>query len=344
MPSSRSRSPRKPRATRTRADVTESFDELTAEDREVLDPQAAKLANEHATRTREAVKGLSVDSLVQKGAALGLEIGRTLTGLTEQCVARANELKTLEDAVALETKELERLYDLDTASASFQLLVEIHNEKKAELEKEQAELRAKWEDTRNAYDKAVKEQSISATRERQREEESYKYQRDTARAREDDAFAEKVRLQTREHADRQALFEKDVTARRTALETDEKEIAALRVRVAGLDEEIKKEADKQVAIATNSLKRDLEFKHTLAVKDHEAALNLQKQTNASLTAANTELARQNLAYSAALDAAKQQVQDIAVKALESASGQQALQQVTAIVKDSNGSAGRTGKS
>jgi colicin import membrane protein len=341
---SRPRPPQKPRASRTRADVNEAYENLaSAQSGEALDPQAVTLAAEHAKRTRAAVAGLSVDAIVQKSATLGLDISRTLSGLTEQCVEKAKELKTLEDAVTLESEELHRLYDLDTVSASIQLLLQVHEEKKVELEKEQETARAQWTEERVNYTKRIKEADALQAQERQRENNDFVYRRDTERARLNDDFNEKVRVQEREQADKLTLFNKDIATRRLAIETEEKEIAALRVRVAGIDEEIKKEVDKATKIVAASVTKDLTNAHILEKKDLDHNLQLERRNTQSLTEANTKLAEQIVKLQASLDAAKEQVQSIAVKALESASGQQALQRVTDIVKE-NGSVGRTGKS
>jgi chromosome segregation ATPase len=326
--------------------VEDAFEELKDQTAgaEALDPQAAKLAAEHAASTRAGVKGLSVDTIVAKGATLGLEIGRTLSGLTEQCVAKAQELKTLQDAVALEMAELERLYDLDVASASIQVLIQDHENQKAELEKDINQLRADWLIEQTTHNKQVAERNAELQAARRKEQSEYEYTKTQERARAEDQFAEKVRLQERDHADRKTQFEKDLAERKAQIAKEEAEIAALKARIAGIDEEIKAAVAKEVAIATNSVKRELEFKHTLEKKDHEQALNLEKQKNVSLTEANTKLAEQLLSVTKQLDAAREQVQNIAVKSLESASGAQALAKVTEIVRENGSGPTRGGKS
>lgn len=320
---------RKPRASRTRADVENDFDAL--EDRvssaEQRDPQAAKLAAEHATATRARVATLSVDVIVSKGASLGLDIQRTLNGLTEQCVEKAKEYQTLEAAVILEAAELERLYDLDVVSASTEILIQEHNARKAESEKDFEAVRVLWAKEQEVHTKVVRERDLALADARRKDQSDYEYRIQTERSRSEDAFAEKVRLQERDFADREALFNKDLAARKAQIAGEEQEIATLKARVAGIDEEIRKATTKEVAIATGAMKREYEHEKALSIRDHHALISLEQQKNQALETSNKALAEQVLKLQTQLDAAKDQVAAIATKAIEGASGQAALSKV-----------------
>ena len=337
------RSRSKPRASRTRSDVAEAFTNLQGQAPEDLDPQAASLADEHAKSVRKAVSILSVDEIAQKNATLGLEINRTISDLTEKCISKATELKTLTEAVELESAELERLYGLDIASASIKILIQEHEEKKEALEKEITELRAQWTEEQNAHTKQIKQRDVDAADARRRENESYSYSKQQERARDDDAFAQAKLLRERELNEKVNLVEKDLTSRVALITAQEKEFSDLKTRVAGIDTEISKEVDKAVKIATSSLKKDLEFQHTLAVKDLETKLAIAAQESASKEAANTKLAEQVISLQKQLDAARDQSRDVSLKAFESVSGQLALSKVQETLKD-NGAASRGGKS
>jgi hypothetical protein len=333
---SATKKPRTSRSTRTKTEVETAFGEL-AEDtasQETLDPQAALLAGEHASFTRNAVKGLSVDTIVAKGATLGLEIQRTLNNLTEQCVDKAQELKMLQDAIEIETNEIERLYSIDVASAAIKLLIAEHAEKKAALEAEEDALRAAWVEEQSAHTKATRQRDADLYATRQRENSDYEYGKTIERSRKEDEFQRKMALQERDFADKQAAFDKSINDRKVAMDLLEQEFVGLRTRVAGIDQEIAKEVDKHVKIATSSLKRDLEHQHTLEKKDLETKLQLSEAKNVALNESNTKLAEQVIATTKQLDAAREQVQNIAVKSLESASGQMALSKVQETIAQS----------
>jgi len=333
---------RKPRTSRTRSDVAESFRELQEQETETLDPQATALAAEQAKKVRAAASILSVDDIAQKSASFGLEINRTLSSLTEKCIGKATELETLEEAVKLESAELERLYGLDIAGASIKILIEEHEEKKKELEKEINELRAGWAEEQAAHTKQVKQRDADLSDARRRENESYSYSKQQERAREDDVFAQTKLLRERELNEKINMAEKDLTVRIGQIAAQEKEFSDLKARVAGIDAEISKEVDKAVKIATSALKKDLEFQHTLATKDLQTQLAIAAQENASKEAANTKLAEQVISLQKQLDTARDQARDVSIKAFESVSGQFALSKVQETLKD-NGAASRGGK-
>jgi hypothetical protein len=338
---------RKPRTTRTRAEVTNEFEEIQAQvaGAEALDPQASLLEREHTSKTLEAVKGLNVEGIVAKSAALGLEVGRTLSNLTEQCVSKATELQTIQDAVELKKNELETLHKLDVGATSIQILIEEHNARKAEFEKEVTQLKSEWHEEQLAHTKAVRERDAELAQIRRRDEDQYEYAKKQQRARIEDEFNQKIALAAREHAFKEQEFERELAQKRALIDKEEQEIAALKARVAGIETEIDKEAKRQVAIATNSLKKELENQHLLATKDLETKLQLEQQKSASLNEANAKLAEQVLKVTAQLEAARDQVQVISVKALESASGQVALTKVQETVASrDNGSGGKGGRS
>jgi hypothetical protein len=333
---------RKPRTTRTRKDVAESFETLAAgqDNQEALDPQAAQLASEQATNIRSKVKGLSIDAIVQSAATLNLTIGRTLNDLTEQCVARAQELKDLQAAIEIEGNELERLYGLDIASAAIQLLIEEHAEKKEQLEKEMLTARVAWNEELQAHEKSARQRDLDLQVNRKREEDTYEYNKRVLRGQKEDDFARKMATQERELSDKATAFDKDYTDRRLALEAQEADVAALRARVAGLDEEINKAVAKAEKILSNILTKDNDHKTALLTAEWSSKLSLEQQRSANFEKNNTELAKQVLALTQEVKEAHAKVAETAKEALASASGQTALAKVMEM--QSNGSQQRAG--
>jgi hypothetical protein len=332
MASSKSRAAR---SKRTKDELISEMEALEARSKsaEVFDPTSAALAKEHVGKTREAVRGLSVDAIVSSGAKFGLEVQRTVAGLTEQAVQRAEELSKLQAAIDVETAELERLYSIDVAAASIAALIDEHQQKKDALEKVIVTTRAAWDEEIRAHNKLVIQHNSDLEVQRQREQQEYTYRTNQARARAEEEFKYTLAISERNQKEREAQAEKEIVSRRAALAAQEAELAQFKARVDGLDAEIKKAADTAVAIATNSLKRELTAQHTLQTKDYEAALGLERQRNAALNESNAKLATEVEKLHAQLQAAKQQVTDITIKALESASGQQALQNVRDLVKE-----------
>jgi SMC interacting uncharacterized protein involved in chromosome segregation len=138
--------------------------------------------------------------------------------------------------------------------------------------------------------------------------------------REEDAFAATLERNKKAEAERAATLEKSWGEREAALKAREGELAELRQKADSFDARVKAEADKQVAIATNSLKKHYETEAQLKAKDAETALKLASQETA---AARTEIARLTQTIGelkAQVTEAQQATRDVANKALEASSG------------------------
>jgi len=100
---------------------------------------------------------------------------------------------------------------------------------------------------------------------------------------------------------------------------------------------IKKEVNAQVAVATNSVKKEYETKMVLAAKDAETEKRLSTQEIKALTDNLTKQQAQLETMKHQLEQAQKDVKEISSKALESASGRattDALQRI--LEKDQQG--------
>lgn len=325
------------RSKRTKAELIDELETLqeTLAGQPPQDPTATALARSNAAATREAVKGLSVDTIVQNGAKFGLEVQRTVSELTQQAVQKAEELKTLQAAIEIESKELERLYQLDVAVASVQALIAEHAEKKAELEKEMETARLAWSEEYNAHVKMVKQRDAEVAANRSRDQAEYEYRTKQERDRAKEEFDYKLRIQERDQAERIATAQKGINERLAAVAAQEEQLAAAKERLAGLDDEIKAASEKAASIAANAMKRDLTEKFALEKKDLELQIQLTKQSNVALNQQLDAARAEKEALQRQLDAARQEVRDIAKSAVEGASGTLALQKVME-VRQENG--------
>ncbi len=345
MTARKSPAARKSRSTRTKDDLEEEIQELKAQlgGQEALDPQAEVLAKEHITKTREAVKGLSVDDIITKGAQFGLQAQRTVAELTNQISAEALRLRTLQDAINVETAEIERLYDIEVASASIKALIQEHEDKKSALELEMLQARNAWNEEAQVHAKAVAQRNQEITQQRQREQDDYAYKLRMERQKANDEFAQQMLLQSRQQADKALAFDRDINERLSVIQAQEKDLIVFKERVAGFDEEIAKKTAQAVAIATSSLKKDLTNDFALQRKDLEIHTKVLEQQKLATDEANAKLAQQVVMLTTQLESARAQVQAISEAALQSASGQVALSAVRETVKE-NGQAGGGRKS
>jgi hypothetical protein len=166
-----------PKATSTRVrkskvEVEKAFAKLADDVSEKLsqaDPKLAELARERDTEIRQSVSGVSVEGIAQRLASLGVEVTRALSDLSSKLVTEFDRLTELREAVSLETKELERLHQIDLAATAIDQMVQRCHSQKAELEKEIEGQRAAWKDGELNRQLLLKKHDDNLKKQRQRE-------------------------------------------------------------------------------------------------------------------------------------------------------------------------------
>lgn len=279
------------------------------------------------------MSGLSIDNIVSQGAAFGLSAQRAVATVTEQLAQKAEELKTLETAIEVFTGDLRELYDIEVASASLKALVEDYTRQKAELETQQLQARKSWMDELAEHNKTVAQRNKDLEAARAKEQAEYDYKTAQQRQKTLDDFTYMLAKTQRDETDRVALVNKNLATREAVVHKMETDLAEAKARYEGIDVEIKKASEAAVAIATNSVKKDLEGKFALEKKDLESGRVVQNERNVALQMANDRLSAENAKLQTQVEAAKNQVTEITIKALEAQSGQQALGAVRDMAKD-----------
>ena len=327
-------------ATRNRAARTRSteqtkvaFEELARKSRNkpVVPTKEQEARHSHARNVLTDVSGLTAESAVKKVTEAGLTINKTLGGINEQVMSLVEELKKLDEAIHLKTEELAALHGKDVAASAIDVLVAEYDRKKLELQAELERLEKEISDTRMKSAEELTAAREAAELARKRAEEAYTYDIQLQRKKEQDAFAEQLRQQASTERDRKEKLEKDWAVREENLKQREKELEELRKQVADFPVVLKKETDTAAAIAGNRVKGEWELKLTLAQKDAETAQRVASMEIASLKEANTKQAQALQSLQSELADAKRQVQTIAEKALESASGARALAEVQGVI-------------
>lgn len=329
------------RASRTKSDVDDAFlnvSERAAAD-EGLDPKAVETQKRQAETVRKTAKALSPESIGKEVASLGLEIRNSLSQIAEKVLTKANEFAEVQKAVELEKAEIERLYGVEIAAASLQNLIADHATKKSEFEAERTRTFEQWATEKDQKVKEQKDFDNQLNKQRQREAADYEYVKNAERKKTQDDFDEKMRLQDRAIKDKALELEKQWVDREHSLQAKEADYVNLQKQVADFPEVLKKEVAAQTAIVGNTMKRQSETDMQLLRKDMEG----EQKANALQAAASAKLIE---SMQAQIDTLKtelavksQQVETIAVRAVDAASGRQALESLEKATQ----SRGDTGK-
>lgn len=324
------------RAKRTKAEIQRQFDQIQEESvdaRESSDPKLEEASRRHETEVREIVEGVTVESVVQRISGLGLDIAKALSGVSGRLTEEVQLLASVREAVDLERKELDRLHKIDIAATALDQLVQDYGRQKLELEAEIAARRAAWEEEAARVDRERKEQEDSLKKQRQREAEDFEYKKAQERKKAQDKYDEEVRLQEKKNQEKQEALEKSWQGRELALKDREEELARLRKEAETFPKRLETEAGAAAERARREAEARLQQEILVMKKDADAEKRMGELRVKMLEETVAHQHTQIAALEKQLSDAKQQVQDIAVKAIEGASGAKALSHINEIAME-----------
>lgn len=325
-----------PRTKRSKADVEQEFvqlEEMVLHEKSLRSSKLEMAAQIQEAEVKAAVSEITVEVISRKLSDLNVEISRTLSNLSEKMIAEMNLLQSLKSAVALESKELQQLHGIDTAATSIDQLVSDYAEKKKMLETEIAKIRMEWEQEKEEKKQAQKEYEETLKKNRIRENEEYEYRNVVERKKQQDHFEEEWRLKEKKNIETQEALEKGWNEREAVLKSKETALTDLQQEVEQFPARLATECAKAVKEAS----KEVEAKYTLEIIKLNRDLVVEKQIGELkiqqlqelITAQQTQIS----SLQAQLEEAKHQVQDIAVKAIEGASGAKALAHINQIAME-----------
>lgn len=330
----------------TKTEIMDAYENLKAKleefsTRTTTDKKVEEIIKTEERKIVERASSYTVENIVKGLADLNLHMGKALTELSEKLTSEASKLDELRQAIDVESRQLEEIRDIRVAADTLALLIQEYETKKKTFEEETKEKeeafarlvrqkKEEWDKEQASHDTMVKERNAALTKERDREREEYEYNLALTRKKDKDVYEQQKTALFRELEEKRILQEKEFTERESVISASESELAELRKKVetfqAALDKGIK-EAEERATLATQQ-KADMAAK--LIAKEIEGEkkvlelkiISLQEQVNKQ-TGQIESLTKQ-------LADANNQVQAIAVKAIEGASGAKTLTTVQEI--------------
>lgn len=250
----------------------------------------------------EKVSKLKSPGVVQAFTDLKLKVHAEIDKLSASVSEGIRTLEEVGSAIEAQQNRLQELYAIEKEALTLDEVRGLRLAEEARFEAYQADLEIR----------------------REREEEEYQYNLSRDRQAEIDAYDDTVRTRDRVDAEKAEKKARALAEREAAVAAQEAELASLRSLVEAHPVAIEAAVKKAEAILGNVLKRDYEHKTQIALKDFEAA---HKVANQEIVALRDRLGSCQAtidSLNSALDRARAEVREIAAKAVESASGQQAL--------------------
>jgi hypothetical protein len=318
---------------RAKTEVQREFEEVREEVRSAADEANSKIdaaAKLRDAETRQAVEDVSVESVVKRISILGLDISRALANVSQQLTDEVEKLVVVRQAVELEGRELARLHKIDIAATALDQLVQDYDRRKLELEQEVSARRSAWEEEARTVERERKEQEEALRKQRQREAEDYEYKKGLERKKAQDKYEEEQRLLERKNQEKQESLEKSWQQRSAALKESEEELTRLRKESDQFPDRLQRETQRAADEAARTAEARVRQEMLIMQKEADADKRVAELRIKTLEDMIAQQSSQLSALQKQLDDAKAQVQEIAVKAIEGASGAKALSHINQI--------------
>jgi hypothetical protein len=324
------------RTRRSKAETQHEFEQIRTEAeeaREGADQKAEQLAKARQAEVMQSVDGISVEGEVQRISTLGVGISKALADVSDKLVQEVQRLAAVREAVAIDRREIEQLHRIDVAATSLDQLIQDHQREKERLDAEIAAQRAAWEEESRNTERERKETEDQLRKLRQRESEDYEYKKTQERKKAQDKYEEDQRLVEKRNKEKQEELERGWKQRGEALKAQEDELNQLRQESAGAAARIKAEVERATKEATRAAELRFEQQIVMMKKDAEAEKRVSELLVKNLEEAIARQSAQTASLEKQLTEAKQQVQEIAVRAIEGASGARALGHINQIAME-----------
>ncbi|MFA5619323.1 MAG: hypothetical protein WDA08_03360 [Weeksellaceae bacterium] len=319
----------KPTMTNTKKEILEAYEELLKTKTETKQPKEMEVLKQKA-ETIKAATGFSPESVVKGLANIKLEIANSIDKIEEGLLQEFQKLEKLQKAIRFETENLEDLYGIRANADSLSVLIAANKAKKEEFDAEMTLRKSKfdediknqqliWEKEQKERNERWKEEDEIRKKNIKREEEEYQYNLSLTRKKEEDTYQNNKETQERVLAEMKTRVEKELNDREKTLMEREAELEELKSKVAEFPTLLNKEIEQAKRILTEQLTTQFKFEKELYEKENVGEIRLLQHTITSLEGKIKEQEQLIASLNRKSDTASEQVQSIAIKALESAS-------------------------
>jgi len=307
-----------------------SFDEVTAIARE----RALAMPTQRAAREKrdqhalEAGAGATSQAVIDGLSKTRLMVNEALDDVGGALLDQAKQLAALEEAVRLRRAELQEVYRVEVAVRTLEEMVARYHAERQRLESELSDARSLAEAERSRWQETFDEEQAEARKAWERAEEEYDYRKRTERAREEAEYQAKRKALLAEHDEERTRREEELKGRENALAASEARLAELEARVQAFPGELEQAVAQAQQAAIVVERERARMASESAAKEAQAAEALLKQRVGTLEEQNRAQSARIGQLERELREAVHRVRDIALKAIEGASGAAALQRVS----------------
>lgn len=319
----------------SKAEILEAYENVVAKQSEFssmvpADKRVEEMIKVEEKKLVERASSYTVEGIVKGLADLHVHIGKALGELSEKLTTEAVKLEDLKKAIEIESRSLEEIRDIRVAADALAVLIQEYETKRSSFEEEAARRREEWQREQGEHDAMVRQRNETLAREREREREEYEYTLSLTRKKERDAYEQEKADLERALKEEKTAHERRFAEREADLAARESELTELRKRAETFQnslEEAVREAEERVAA---TVKEKAETAGRILAKEVEGEKKVLELKIANLQELVKKQEAQVESLTKQLADANAEVQAIAVKAIEGASGARTLSTVQEI--------------
>jgi chromosome segregation ATPase len=273
---------------------------------------------------------LSIPDIVERLKALTLSIGESSSSLQSALSAEATVLHRLRGEADGFIEQLKTLHGITVAADTLATLIKQHgdtskaaeaelSEKRKAFDKEMSAARAAWKKEQDEHVAKAKEAAAQLKKSRQRDAQEYKYDIERVHKAETDAIEQARKAFAQELSDLEERKRSEWSEREKAIAEREKELAELTKKSDAFETELETATKKAEAEGTGIAKRQTKTQSDLKKKDNEA---IQRVLQLKIESLQDQIGKQDAQITEltkALDNARKQTTELAVKAIDGAS-------------------------
>lgn len=318
----------------TKKEILAAYGDLVAKYRRQQEQKLDAQEQIREMETEEAVsvaEGLSADQVVKEIGELKAQIGGLLGEVSDRLEGEVRKFDSLRKAIDAKEERLKEIYGIEREAGTLAALVEAQKAKREEyesefaarktrLEEEIQQTKSDWEREKQQHSDEIAERNVEEKRQRQREQEEFEYEFEKKKRQSRDQFEEETRKLERELEARR----EDLDRREQEVASREQELAELKARVEKFPQDAEREVARAVKENTTRLQAEAQAREAILQKEFDGDRKVLETRIESLEKTIKEQAQLITRLSSSQDKAYQQVQDIAVKAVEGASNVKGL--------------------
>ena len=314
----------------TKKEMLEAYNQLLTELKEKEKTQLKPEIKKAEKEKKEVIE--STDKILTEGFSKSIstvkdEFTALINNVSDGIEQELKNYDKLKRAVEIKEAELSEIYEIEKEALTLSSIIEAQRakkeeliseleEEKYELEEEIEETRDEWKKEKAGYEIERKEIVAEDNKKRMRLKEEFEYNFKLERKQAKDKFeAEKAALE-RELAAMKEETEKSLTERESIIEKAEEELNSLRQEVEKFPVTMEKEINRAVKHATEKIIMESEHKESLLKAEFSGEKNVMTTKIESLEKTIAEQAKLIETYSQRLEKSYNQVQDIAMKAVD----------------------------